>query len=628
MGGLQNTLYLQVVPPAGATIDGDLTAFPVVTNNVQQVVIAAPVAGTYQIRVRGVSITQHSPGASPGPSPRQDFAVAVSNAVGMSLNPVSIAQAIDTTGSMAAFGYMEPAKERARQLVDFMRINDKVSITEFSDRPALPLARTPFPLRSLASVSPDWTDARAAIAGLNANGWTPIGAGLAEAWNQIDMEPITRPRAIVLLSDGFHNSGTAPLVAAAAIPADVPIYTIALGPACNDATLSAIAASRPGGAYYQVESDQDIQLLHEVYAQVQALTAGSALVGLSTAEISGEKEGSHEMIVEEKVEEVVFTLSCDRLKDAVLKVIGPDAREYTPALAATSEVRGDTYQILRVAAPLAGPWKLRVRARGQKPLKYTVSGAVQSAITFTAEAKLVADRKLAITARLLAGTKPIQEAKVKATITGRTVSDKDLLAKHGAAIRKVKLPAAIDEPGMSQQQRLLLQLSVYLSQLGPRAARLVGRKSVVTTLTPGRRDEWVTTHPIPIPMPGPVTAIVQAEGAIRGKAFRRIATLACHVPDRSGALRIQKISAGREGEYAVLSALVLDGTEVASPQEGTKVQVILGAQRRAPKVPMVFDSSSRMYHARRRLSRAKDLECTVRAQQKTLEAEVTEKFSF
>lgn len=76
---LQNRLYLQVQAPDGAVVDGDVAPFPTVTNNVQQVVIASPRRGEYRVRVRGVTVLAQSPGASPGPNPRQDFAVAVSN---------------------------------------------------------------------------------------------------------------------------------------------------------------------------------------------------------------------------------------------------------------------------------------------------------------------------------------------------------------------------------------------------------------------------------------------------------------------------------------------------------------------------------------------------------------------
>jgi hypothetical protein len=79
IGGLENQLYLQLVSPDGAVVDGDVTPFPTARNNVQQVVIANPIAGDYRIRVRGVSVIRQAPGAGPGPNPRQDFALVVSN---------------------------------------------------------------------------------------------------------------------------------------------------------------------------------------------------------------------------------------------------------------------------------------------------------------------------------------------------------------------------------------------------------------------------------------------------------------------------------------------------------------------------------------------------------------------
>jgi uncharacterized protein (TIGR03437 family) len=86
-GGLQNRLYLQVVSPNGAIIDGDVTPFPTVTNNVQQVTVEAPVAGQYTIRVRGVSVVHQAPGAGAGANPRQDFALVVSNGFGLNVGP-------------------------------------------------------------------------------------------------------------------------------------------------------------------------------------------------------------------------------------------------------------------------------------------------------------------------------------------------------------------------------------------------------------------------------------------------------------------------------------------------------------------------------------------------------------
>ena len=81
LGGLVNELYLQLETPAGEVLNWDANPATRVTNNVQQITVAAPEDGVYVIRVRGVSVTQHSPGAAPTGNLRQDFAVAVSNAV-------------------------------------------------------------------------------------------------------------------------------------------------------------------------------------------------------------------------------------------------------------------------------------------------------------------------------------------------------------------------------------------------------------------------------------------------------------------------------------------------------------------------------------------------------------------
>jgi hypothetical protein len=82
LGGLANELYLQLETPSGEVINWDANPVTRVTNNVQQIIVTAPEDGVYTIRVRGVSVTEHSPGAAPTGGLRQDFAVAASNAVG------------------------------------------------------------------------------------------------------------------------------------------------------------------------------------------------------------------------------------------------------------------------------------------------------------------------------------------------------------------------------------------------------------------------------------------------------------------------------------------------------------------------------------------------------------------
>jgi serine protease AprX len=78
-GGLVNQLYLQVQAPDGHVHHGDVVAFPAAVNNVQQVAIAAPAAGNYEIRVWGVSVTELAPRVAQSGIPRQDFAITVAN---------------------------------------------------------------------------------------------------------------------------------------------------------------------------------------------------------------------------------------------------------------------------------------------------------------------------------------------------------------------------------------------------------------------------------------------------------------------------------------------------------------------------------------------------------------------
>ena len=134
--GLQNQLYLRVITPGGATIDGDVSAFPAAQNNVQRVHIDSPTAGVYTIEVHGLSVTfgidAHLPAL------RQDFALAVINGLGFSPEPSDICQVIDKSGSMGSYGYMTPVRERAKQLVDVLRINDRAGVVAF-DHSTLPV---------------------------------------------------------------------------------------------------------------------------------------------------------------------------------------------------------------------------------------------------------------------------------------------------------------------------------------------------------------------------------------------------------------------------------------------------------------------------------------------------------
>ncbi|MBV9787209.1 MAG: S8 family serine peptidase [Chloroflexi bacterium] len=628
MGGIQNQLYLQVSEPGGAVLNGDRTPFPSVSNNVQQVIIPAPVAGAYEIRVRGVSVTAQAPGASSGPNPRQDFALAVSNVLGLSTQPVSIAQAIDTTGSMASFGYMEPAKERASQLVDFLRINDKVAITEFSERPGVAHARTPYPLRLLSTFLPDWTDAHTTIGSLVADGFTPIGAGLQEAWSQLQLEPTSRPRAIVLLSDGLNNVPPDPLSVLSGIPVDVPIFTIALGPAGSTPTLQAISGSRPNGGYFVVGADEDIHKLHEIYAAVQALASGAALIGLSSVDLKGDDEQQHQIPVEPGTAEVAFSLSWDQPQSELQYiVVGPDGRRYDETMPATSERRGSTYHFVRVSVPQSGLWTLIVQNRASaQTVRYTISAAASSPLKLSAEAWVVARDRLVLKAFLRRGDKAWDEAKVVARITLPTRTRRQILAQYADQLKRMALPKELDEPGLSQDDRLSMLLALLARQLSPDDGGLYGRTTVEIELTPQGDGIWSAT--VPFTAEGQASVEVIASGEIEGVPWQRHATLGVHLPKRKlpGGLRIEDIKVGKRGQQAVISARVLDRSKIAYPSEGTLVDVRVLSANGENQLGMRYNSRTKRYHAMSQLP-AGNLRITIQAQQTDAHAEETAEIS-
>ena len=519
VGGLQNQLYLRVVPPGGGpTIDGDLTPFPTATNPTQQIVIAAPVAGQYEIQVAGITVATRSAGAGAPAGSVQDFALVVSNALGLSAVPVSIAETVDTTGSMQFFGFIEPAKERAAQLIDFVRSGDRVSVSEFSHRVAPPDGRTPFPIRTMVSVTPDWTAARAAIGGLVAQGTTPIGAGLAAAWAQLAGEPTSRPRAIVLLSDGFNNATPDPATVLPTIPTDVPIFTIALGPAALTTALQSIAASRPGGAYYAIESDDDVHRLHEIYASVQALAAGMAVLSLSSADVSAETVAEDEVEVEPGLDEAVFCASWDGARrDVQVEIVDPSGVIRSGATAATQIVETPTHQLVWVAAPEPGAWRIRVRAR--KPARVTVSAAARSPLRLAASIGRVERGRLSIRATIRNGLDLVDDAKVVARVTLPRHSVAQVLDVHAKALEKVRFPRGVREPGLSPFHMRLLQLAVFATQFRTKPGGLYGRVVKEIELEPLGDGRYAgVIEPL---AQGTVGAVVIARGSVDGRPWQR-----------------------------------------------------------------------------------------------------------
>ena len=222
--------------------------FSDIRNNVECVYIQQP-SGVYEVRVIADSLVAS---ANPAITTRwQDFALVIDNADVPDAAPVSVATVLDRSGSMIFFGYVDITRVCTRQFIDLMGVSDHVGLVSFGDD-----ARVEFPVNgtSVAEITgqPVKDTAMQTVNGVAFGGCTAMGDGIASAASLLGGAP--SPRAIVLFSDGYDNRGCAPpgsprptaLQAAQALPADVRLFSCAMGPASDQALLESIANATVG----------------------------------------------------------------------------------------------------------------------------------------------------------------------------------------------------------------------------------------------------------------------------------------------------------------------------------------------------------------------------------------------
>jgi subtilisin family serine protease len=530
--GVQNKLYLRLIPPGAGAVDGDVTAFPTVSNNIQRVHIDAPVPGVYTVEVHGIDVTH---GIDPLlPAVRQDFALTVINGVGFSPNPVDIAQVIDHSGSMGFYSFMEPAKERAKQLVDMLRINDHTGVVAFDGT-----ATTVNPIVPIA----DFTTQDAIknnIDLITPGGVTSIGGGLQ--LGQIELtaggDP-GHPQAIVLLSDGHENtppwSGEVPgsppgwyggpdfSEALPGIPSSTRIYTVSLGVQSDEVLLQAIAVAR-GGVFHAIHSPADIGQLHEIYVHLQALaggeeviTSGSASVGaisaplrqvtletnrhidgallhtfsvlLDPAVLAAEPSlmalpgsNSHNISIDETVESVAMLVSWhDPRRPVELTLISPSNQVFAPGSALHYNKTGSSYQFFRIDRPEPGLWHLQVSIKGEaldelkgaRTYTWGAYGTTPLRLRAKLPEKLIELPELKIAATLNDRSKLVRSLQIAGTVRVPLLTANELIAKYADTLKSIDLPFEPDNPQLDPN---LFKLVVLDSRLRAR-----GRPTIFTT---------------------------------------------------------------------------------------------------------------------------------------------------
>jgi hypothetical protein len=288
--------------------------------------------------------------------------------------PLQVAQCLDRTGSMVALGYEAAARANAKRFVDLMSLGDSTAIVSFADPSPVPgatpladLSRIEVPLTLLDDPG-DASAARAAIDAIAFGGWTPIGAGLQRAADVL--AGAASPRAVLLVSDGYNNRDPSALSTLATWPADLRVFTVALGPTADAALLQQIA-TQTGGVFQASPTALD---LHLVYNQMRADMSDEGLV-LNLANASGKQEGGYDADVEPAADWLTITVSTLGRRPPDFSIHSPSGRAVRPDDFAVHASRGDGYAVVRIARPAPGRWKVRM---GQRAPAHVVAAFVTS----------------------------------------------------------------------------------------------------------------------------------------------------------------------------------------------------------------------------------------------------------
>ena len=307
----------------GALVAGRVNEFCVASNH-------DPDNDTWQESMSGISCWETMVGNYPAMALPAGTPVGAAPSGASSINWVVLVPeqrfvvVVDRSGSMTGDKLTE-AKYGADWWADNAVVGDKLSIVSFATG-----ASVPYPLHAIAG-DPDRTNAQSAVGGITAGGQTSIGGGLRKALNQIlGAGARAATQVIVLLTDGFHNSGESPSAVLPDLIANgVRVYTIGVGTDIDAALLQNIANST-GGTFYRIDpsgsiSAQETQIRYALQ-EISGIARDNGGVVTTIAERGDDKRKRiHKVLIEPGSEMATFAVSWPGPKDFIeLELEAPD----------------------------------------------------------------------------------------------------------------------------------------------------------------------------------------------------------------------------------------------------------------------------------------------------------------
>ena len=439
--------------------------------NTTEVAVLQNPTGVYEVTVVAANVAASARTDIAGPW--QDFALVIDNAEVPAADPVGVVTVLDRSGSMQVFGYVDTTRQTSRQFIDLMGVDDAVGVVSFGDSGTeeYPGSGAPEPI-----VDQTTRDAAtAAVNGIGFGGCTFMGAGIQEAGAMLTGAG-TR-RAMVLLSDGYDNKGCdagnpakpSALDAAAALPADLPIYSCAMGPA-SDQTLLAQLATDTDGRYYFMPTIDD---LFEIYNYVRGQVTGDGVIvnessTASVSQVTGWVDGCAESVLftvawhDPALRHVSRAPKGDR--EIAVRLRSPGGRWLPRSATEFIGHDGEGYVSFTVQDPQPGLWTVEVATARRQHTPYTVGGFVRSPVTLRLDLPSLVHAGGVVGVRAAVGDTRggLDGVRVRATVAAPVASSDVFVEKYRERLSRIELPRDFHADGGPDKGRIALAQLVLL----------------------------------------------------------------------------------------------------------------------------------------------------------------------
>ena len=343
---------------------------------------------------------------------------AVEYGAGEAVN-VDIALVIDSSGSMSSNDPTDLRKAAAKYFVDFLSIGDWVAVVDFDEDVVV--------WKHLTNItsSADKDAIKNAIDNIDSSGYTNIGGGLLYGYNELNSTQTGNRKAAILLTDGYHNTGTHPNQVVPKYKAKGwPIYTIALTGDADENLLKQIA-SETGGKYIKAEKAED---LLEIYNDLKKIVKKQSTLQKISKTISQGENITQDVMIDPSIRSFDVSVSWQG-SDLDLYLYYPNGIQVelnASSPTGTNDpnityISSSTYELYSVENPVPGRWSYEIigkQVTGKEKFTATVAATTEVILSATTDKlEYYLNEPVIIMATFTNLTGGIENADVTANIT-------------------------------------------------------------------------------------------------------------------------------------------------------------------------------------------------------------------